>query len=257
MLKTLIEFVLTNIVDILLILVGASAAFTYVVQERSKLSEAASLIVLQVDELRTRLSKISSYIVDRKLNENAFYESQILLKTDYWEKYKHYFVNKMDPQSYRTFDNFYDCVSEILEQQQLLKNLQKNTFFLTQQVLMQSETSQVSQSMELSREYAAREQKILKTVEALKGTDAQKELVQDVLWLAKASNQRINQNAFWGTYNQKKEDFLLVLNNNAFTHYTPTQIQITLEKALKEYSMIQIIGCEGYRKLRKIASRKI
>ena len=39
----------------------------------------------------------------------------------------------------------YNCASEILEQQQLMKNLQKNSLFLTQQMLMQSETNYILQ----------------------------------------------------------------------------------------------------------------
>ena len=125
------NFICGNWLNILLVIVGASAFIVYWVQEHRKISEAASLIVLQVEELQTRIAEISSYISEGKLDEGAFYESQMLFKTDYWDKHKHYFVRTMDPFSFETFDAFYNCASEILEQQQFMKNLQKNSMFLT------------------------------------------------------------------------------------------------------------------------------
>lgn len=139
------KFLSQNWVDILLVIVGASAFIIYWLQERRKISEAASLIVLQVEELQTSIAEIGSYISEGKLDDSAFYESQILFKTDYWDKHKHYFVRKMDLFSFKMFDDFYKCASEILEQQQLMKNLQKNSLFLTQQMLMQSETNYIVQ----------------------------------------------------------------------------------------------------------------
>ena len=88
------NFVSKNWIDILLVIVGASAFIIYWVQERRKISEAASLIVLQVEELQTSIAEVGSYISEGKLNDGAFYESQMLFKTDYWDKHKHYFVRK-------------------------------------------------------------------------------------------------------------------------------------------------------------------
>ena len=50
------NFVSKNWIDILLVIVGASAFIIYWVQERRKISEAASLIVLQVEELQTSIA---------------------------------------------------------------------------------------------------------------------------------------------------------------------------------------------------------
>ena len=114
-------FISTNWLDILLVIVGASAFFIYWAQERRKVSEAASLIVMQVEDLLKRIREIGSYISEGNLNDTAFYESQILFKTDYWNQYKHYFIRKLDSFSFNTFDEFYNCVAEILEQQEFTK----------------------------------------------------------------------------------------------------------------------------------------
>lgn len=253
------NFVSANWIDILLIVVGASAFIIYWVQERRKISEAASLIVLQVEELQTNVAEVASYISDDKLNDAAFYESQMLLKTDYWDKHKHYFIRKMDSFSFRMFDDFYNCVSEILEQQQFMKSLQKNSLFLTQQMIMQSETNYILQILATGTQNPVDKASLL---EAIKGSfpselpDEQRTALENLIKQMTASNQNIDQNVFWGIYNQRRSSLHSVINQNALTHYIPVQIRITLENALKKYNATPIVGCEGYRKLKKIANRK-
>jgi len=214
---------------------------------------------LQVEELQTSIAEVGSYISEGKLNDGAFYESQMLFKTDYWDKHKHYFVRKMDSFSFRMFDEFYNCASEILEQQQLMKNLQKNSLFLTQQMLMQSETNYILQILAMCAQNPVDVPTLLKTIEGSLPADAsdeQKTAFENLMKRMTASNQNIDPNTFWNTYNQSKANLHSVINQNALTHYIPVQIRITLENALKKYNAIQVIGCEGYRKLKKIANRK-
>ena len=58
MLKLLKDFWFANWVNVLLIIVGGSAIVLYVVQERRRKTEAASLLVLQIDELLDRIREI-------------------------------------------------------------------------------------------------------------------------------------------------------------------------------------------------------
>ena len=67
------EFICSNWLNILLVVVGASAFFIYWAQERRKVSEAASLIVMQVEDLQKRVREIGSYITEGVLNDGAFY----------------------------------------------------------------------------------------------------------------------------------------------------------------------------------------
>lgn len=124
----MVKFISENWANILLIIVGSFALATYILQERKKKIDAASLIVLQIDEFQERLREISTFIVDGQLNETAFYESLPLMDTDYWNKYKHYFVRKMDATSYTALNQLYEYVSEIQEQQMLMKAFQKNRY---------------------------------------------------------------------------------------------------------------------------------
>lgn len=253
------KFVCNNWLNILLVIVGTSAIAVYWLQERRKISEAASLIVLQVEDLQKRIGEISSYIVDGQLNATAFYESQTLFKMDYWNEYKHYFIRKMDAFSFGSFDEFYNCAAEILEQQQLMKNLQKNSSFLTQQMIMQMETNSVMQVLSLCEQYPVNMTQLLRAMEDMipKEIDSeQKNALENMLKQIGTSNPNINMNAFWEIYGKRKADLHSVINQNALTHYIPIQIRITLDNALKKSNSIQIIGCEGYRKLKKIGRRK-
>ena len=135
----IIEFISENwlgISNFLIIIVGLSAFWIYKAQEKSKIQDAASLIVLQIDDLQIRMQEIQSYITEQGLNFSAFYESLLLIDTNYWSKYKHLFVRKMDNKSYNNLNKFYQYILCIQEQQDLLRNLQKNYFFVKQIVII-------------------------------------------------------------------------------------------------------------------------
>ena len=109
----IIEFISKNwlgISNFLIIIVGLSAVWIYKAKEKSKLQDAASLIVLQIDELQLRMQEIQSYITEQGLNFSAFYESLLLIDTNYWSKYKHLFVRKMDNKSYNNLNKFYQYI---------------------------------------------------------------------------------------------------------------------------------------------------
>ena len=46
------------------------------------------------------------------------------------------------------------------------------------------------------------------------------------------------------------------VDRGALNRYTPMQIRISIENALKKLNAISIIGCEGYTKMKKIAGKK-
>ncbi|MDD6143011.1 MAG: hypothetical protein PUD16_05910 [bacterium] len=258
MLNTIWGFLKANWIDLLLIFVGASALLIYWLQERRKISDAASLIVTQVEELQKSIREIGSYIVDKKLNEGAFYESQTLYKTDYWNQYKHYFIKRIDAYSFNIFDEFYNCASEVLEQQQLMKNLQKNSFFLTQQMLMQMESQSITQTMAACVQSPTDSNFLIQAARNTIPQDmdpAQKAAIENFLQQFNPAKLGINYDLFWNTFNTYKGNLHSIINQQALTSYIPQQIRISLDNALQKYHSIPIIGCEGYRKLKKIASR--
>lgn len=256
----IISFLCTNWVNILLIIVGTFALLTYVLQERRNVTEAASLVVQQIGELQERIKEIQSYIVDGQLNETAFYESKIILSEDYWSHYKHYFVRKIDSQSYRTLNSLYDCASEIQEQQQLMKSLQKNFFFVTQQVLSNLETNYIISGLNGSAYYPVDSRQIVSGLLQNMPQNLepkQQEAIENMLKQVAISNENIDSTVFWKTYTKNRESIKAVINQKGLTSYTPLQIRLSLEKALKQYALLEIVGCEGFKKLEKIACRKL
>jgi hypothetical protein len=245
--------------DIALIVVGGFALLIYWLQERRKISEAASLIVMQVEELQERMREIKTYICDGQLNATAFYEAQLLFKTDYWDKYKHYFIRKLDSFSFSTFDEFYSCACDVLAQQELMKNLQRNDFYLDQQTLINMEANLLLQTVNYISHNPVDNDKvvdgIMSACPAEMNTE-QKNAITNFLRLSGNANKENDMNAFWSIYNKDKKTVIDAFNQNAFTPYTPVQIKISLEKALNQFDSIPIIGCDGYKKLKKIANRR-
>lgn len=209
----MIDFIAKNWVNISLVIVGTFALVIYKLQERRKKIDAASLIILQIDDLQERLREISGYIVNGQLNSGAFYESLPLMEKNYWHEYKHYFVQKLDATSYNLLNQFYNYTSAVQEQQILLKELQKNSLQMTHSLFINIESQFIANG-------------IIKT-------------------------QIFDANTFWNEYNNQKHALESIINQNALTVYTPAQIAISIENMLKKYSMLTIVGSDGYRLLKK------
>lgn len=140
-----------------------------------------------------------------------------------------------------------------------MKNLQKNSLFLTQQMLMQSETNYILQILAMCAQNPVDVPTLLKTIEGSLPADAsdeQKTAFENLMKRMTASTQNIDPNTFWKYLLIRAKPIFIRNQSKALTHYIPVQIRITLENALKKYNAIQVIGCEGYRKLKKIANRK-
>lgn len=85
----------------------------------------------------------------------------------------------------------------------------------------------------------------------------QKQAVENWLKQVGSANQNRNFDQFWNLYNKEKQDIITAVNRGAFDRYTPMQIRISIENALKKLNSISVIGCEGYAKMKKIAGRKV
>lgn len=97
---------------------------------------------------------------------------------------------------------------EILEQQELMKNLQKNFFFYTHQTLMQMEGNAVLQALNSCSQNPADINKAVKGLvvtipEGMNGE--QKQAVENMLKQFNAANQNRNYDQFWSIYNKEKK----------------------------------------------------
>lgn len=259
MLNEIGTFLSNNWSNLLLIFVSCSAFLTYLIQERRKCSEAASLIIMQVEELHKRIREMKTYIIEGQLHATAFYDSQLLFKTDYWDKYKFYFIKKLDAYNFNMFNEFYSCAYDLLAQQDLMKNLQKNDFYLGQQTLMNLEATLIIQTINIISQYPKKDDKMINDIMSIcppEITSEQKATIENVLKQFKDGNSVNDIGMFWQLYSKNRQIVTDSFNQKALTAYIPVQIKISLEKALHQFDSIPITACAGYEKLKKIANRK-
>lgn len=247
--ETIWNFIVENWVNLLLVVVTSFVLVVYLLQERKKVTEAASLIKIQIDELQKGILEIDSFIVNDQLNATAFYESQYLLSENYWDKYKHYFVRKMDSKDFESISKLYEYASEIQEQQLLIKNLQKQFFFATQQAITNLEAAEM---LKLNNNFTESPQIIQEAYNMFlndASTDEEKKKTQQSL---PKKEEALNCNRI----NYNKQRIISLINQNYLTQYCPLQIKITLEKYIKKYSLLEIDGTDGYKLLKKISKRR-
>lgn len=87
-------------------------------------------------------------------------------------------------------------------------------------------------------------------------TPENRQMLNSVIQQILAQNVPTDLEQFWNVYRQQQGKLNSVLNQNALTKYMPEQIRISLEKAIKETSMLGIVGSEGYQVLKKISRKK-
>lgn len=246
-----------NISNFLMILVGLSAVWIYKAQEKAKIKDAASLIVLQIDELQIRMQEIQSYITEQGLNFSAFYESLLLIETNYWNKYKHLFVRKIDNKSYNNLNKFYQYILSIQEQQELLRNLQKNYFFVKQNSISNTEFMYICETLREVEQSIITSEQFQTFINSIPGdgdNETNKQTLSNLLTHLQQKKPNMDMERFWTIYQNKRQLFLNITNGNSLTAYTPMQISTTIQAVLKQYALLEITGTDGYKKLRKMAS---
>lgn len=183
---------------------------------------------------------------------------QLFMNTDYWNQYKHYFVRKMDAISYMALNQLYEYVSEVQEQQLLMKGLQKNSFYITQNVLANIESQFIIADLNnactgaTTPDIVSAMRNMIPQNVSKKDRKTLNMMVQQVM----AQNPNFDSNQFWGLYQQQKGRLESVINQKALTTYIPVQIRISLEKMQRKCSMLEVTGTDGYQMLKKISKRK-
>lgn len=247
----LFDFLKVNWVNLGLILVGLSAVWIYKMQEKEKLRDAACMIVLQINELQKRVQEIQSYITNQGLNLTAFYESLPLIDVNYWNNYKHLFVRKIDNKSYDSINKFYQYVTSMQEQQELLRNLQRNYFYVKQNAICNVEISFIIETLKEVDCSSVSSNQLQSFFQEVSTASAEKQ--SEIFKQIEQNNPDIDMGRFWSIYQSKRKRFISITNGDSLTPYTPEQISSTLQSLLKQYALLEIAGIEGYRTLCKIA----
>ena len=257
MISSLWNFFCDNWESICMIFVGFVAIVVYKMQKIDENKNAAILVVTQIDDLKNKITDIVEIINNNKLDAVSIYETLDILEENQWDKYKHLFVGKIDLNSLRIIDNFYSGVSLIREQLILSKKLQQQSFFNNQQFLGQDSNMYLIQSLDNKYSFNITNIKdVLKKIpednEEIKNTKEYLIKNAENLFPANANPTQF-MNVYMYKINELKETFG---RQGGFISYLPEQIRVTIDKELSKLSHIEIIGCTGYKKLRKIAKIK-
>ena len=240
--------------------VGLVALMVFYLQEKQKKKEAASLIILQINELSERMREISGYLSNGNIDVIGIYESLPIIEDNYWNKYKHYFINNIDADSFSSINQFYRYILEIKEQQEFCKALQKTSLFLTQQSVHNLEFEFLRNGIYNNYGKINLEELMssLNKTMPKNMTETEKNPLIDFTKLLLQQQPGFDLSQFWYAYNKQKEKIQEIFNSKSviFTNYTPVQVAVTLEKILKKCSMLTVVGCPGYQRLNKIATAR-
>ena len=248
--------IINFIINILLV-IGGSAGFTvYFWQNKNKEREAAALIVTQIEDIKEKILSINNISANNIINEKAFYETLDIITDNQWEKYRHLFIKKIDSHSFKTISKFYECTLSIREQLIFAKNLQHQHFFNIQG-LLESDCNnffvETLNSIISNPNMIAFKEDLLKKETKNEDEEKSKKIQIGILDELIQANPNYDLNNFWKIYNTKKSLLNDIVNSSPFINYIPLQISQTLNEQLKNVNAIEIIGCDGFRKLKKIA----
>lgn len=105
-----LDFVVNNLMDIVLSFVGLSAFGVYFKQRRDEIRTAATLVKGQIDLIEERIGTLKN---DHQLGNIAVYHSIIIIQENLWEKYKHLLVKKLQKSDAAIIQRFFDNAERI------------------------------------------------------------------------------------------------------------------------------------------------
>ncbi|MCH5167090.1 MAG: hypothetical protein J1F35_04270 [Erysipelotrichales bacterium] len=245
------------ILNIIIALGGLGAFITYFWQKKARTRDAAALVVTQIEELKDKILEINDIAVDGKLNETEFYETLDIITDNQWEKYRHVFIKKIDSYSYRTINKFYDCALGIREQLLFVKQLQHNQYFNIQGMLDTNCNKFILDGMSYVEPNLSDLKKYIDQIETKNDEDKKiKDIVNSMLLESLKINITQDMKHFFEIYNSQKSKIVEITNSNVYINYIPTQVYLTISKLINNINSIEVIGCTGYKKLKKIARIK-
>lgn len=111
----LLEYLVNNIIDILLVIGGASAFFTYYLQKKNEKQVAATLILDQIDSIEQVVQHLKEeYNHNNKgLNDRAVYMSKEIVFAGAWDKYQYLMVRVLSQSELNLIQKFFESSYQI------------------------------------------------------------------------------------------------------------------------------------------------
>lgn len=114
-LKVIFSWIGENILDIALVVVGASAFITYVLQAKAERKTAAALIVEQIDSIEKIVEDLKDTYLhnNQRLDDNTVYLSRQISYDGAWSKYKHLMIKKLSNSEFELLQKFFNSAYQI------------------------------------------------------------------------------------------------------------------------------------------------
>ncbi len=113
--KTILFWIWENIFDIALIMVGASAFITYVLQVRNEKRTAAALIIEQIDSTEKIIDELKNTYLhnNKKLDDTSVYLSREITYDGAWDSYKHLIIKELSHSEFDLLQRFFNSAYQI------------------------------------------------------------------------------------------------------------------------------------------------
>ena len=106
----MIEFIKNNWLNLLLVLVGASAIFVYALQKVNEKKAAATKVLLQVDQIEKTIATLKTI---KEIDNVSIYKIPMILLHNSWEECGYQFYGSMGRDDIRLIDEFFSCAAEL------------------------------------------------------------------------------------------------------------------------------------------------
>lgn len=105
-----VDYLINNWINLALVVVGASAFITYLLQNRNEKKSAATKVLLQIDQIEKTVMALKS---KRQIDNIAVYKTPVILEHSSWEEYGYQFYGKMGRDDIKLIDDFFSCAAEL------------------------------------------------------------------------------------------------------------------------------------------------
>lgn len=134
--------VISLIINAVIMIAGFSAVIIYILQRRDARKTAASLIVLQIDQIESVVLSLRKNAI---LTNEIVYKSKVILTKNYWEETKHLLSKKLGHRNIKFIEEFYSQAEELEKSRkeichELVKTWEHKSLFVQQRIAVFSES---------------------------------------------------------------------------------------------------------------------
>ena len=133
--EIILTYLRENGAELIPVVVGSFAILIYILQNRTTKINAAKIIVLQIMDIQLKLNEFDMFIIGKSMNTVGIYESTPIIMDNQWDKYKQILVKKISSDDYREIENFYQIAEVVNAEQETIKQLEKESFYIKQKMM--------------------------------------------------------------------------------------------------------------------------